>query len=57
MCGLIEQRGETVLHVLADPHARFFYEKMGCLYQTQWPSSIPGRTLPYLIYNPELQTE
>jgi maltose O-acetyltransferase len=48
-CSLVEEGGETVMHVLADPHARRFYEKMGCVYQAEWPSSIPGRTLPYLI--------
>lgn len=36
------------LCVLADPHARGFYEKMGCTYLKEYPSSIIGRTTPLL---------
>ena len=50
MCGLVEEQGGTAIHLLADPHARMFYEKMGCGYQEEYPSSIPGRTTPYLVF-------
>ncbi len=49
MCRVVREQGNDIIHVLADPHARVFYEKMGCLYQGECPSSIPGRTTPYLI--------
>ncbi len=39
------------LKILADPHARGFYERMGCTYIADVPSSIPGRTIPYLEYS------
>jgi GNAT superfamily N-acetyltransferase len=54
MCRLVEARGDNPIHLLADPHARQFYEKMGCEYQGDCPSTIPGRTTPYLICNVEL---
>ena len=38
----------TVLNVLADPKARGFYEKMGCRYVQEFPSTIVGRTTPQL---------
>ncbi len=34
--------------LLADPHARGFYEKMGCVYLKECPSTIAGRTTPLL---------
>ncbi len=37
------------IHILADPHSRGFYEKMGCAYQREYPSTIPGRTTPLLL--------
>ena len=37
------------IHILADPHAKGFYEKMGCKYLMEYPSTIPGRTTPLLI--------
>ena len=40
------------IQILADPHARLFYEKMGCRYLGETASSIPGRTTPYLLWNP-----
>ncbi len=49
--GLVEKRGDNSIHLLADPHARLFYEKMGCVYQGECASTIPGRTTPYLICN------
>lgn len=48
MCRVVEGRGGTIVHLLADPHSRRFYEKMGCSYVEEYPSSIPGRTTPYL---------
>ena len=34
--------------LLADPYARGFYEKMGCVYIRECPSTITGRTTPLL---------
>ena len=44
------QKGITQFNILADPHARNFYEKMGAKYQLDFPSSVPGRTTPQLLY-------
>jgi GNAT superfamily N-acetyltransferase len=41
--------GVTQLGVLADPNARGFYEKMGCTYVKEYPSTIKNRTTPYLV--------
>lgn len=38
------------LKVLSDPNARLFYEKMGCTFVLDRPSTIQGRTTPYLEY-------
>jgi GNAT superfamily N-acetyltransferase len=35
--------------ILADPNSKLFYEKMGCKYINEYPSSIPNRTTPYLL--------
>lgn len=44
------------LNILADPNARGFYEKMGCRYVKEFPSTITGRTTPYLVLSlPKLQ--
>jgi GNAT superfamily N-acetyltransferase len=40
------------IHVLADPHSGGFYEKMGCEYQHEHPSTIPGRTTPLFVFRP-----
>lgn len=40
--------------ILADPNSRGFYEKMGCIYQREYPSTIKGRTTPYLQYISEV---
>lgn len=40
--------------ILADPNAKIFYEKMGCVYMREYPSTIRGRTTPFLQYNVEL---
>lgn len=37
------------ISILSDPNARGFYEKMGCRYVKEYPSSIPHRTTPLLI--------
>jgi maltose O-acetyltransferase len=44
-CGV---RGVSELGILADPHSRGFYEKMGCDYMCEYPSTIKNRTTPYL---------
>lgn len=36
------------LGILADPNSRGFYEKMGCIYICDYPSTIKYRTTPYL---------
>ena len=42
------QLGIRELGILADPNAKGFYEKMGCEYKYEYPSTIKGRTTPYL---------
>ena len=42
-------KGVHQLGVLADPNAKGFYEKMGCQYQDEFPSTIPNRTTPWLV--------
>jgi len=42
-------KGIRRLGVLSDPHSRGFYEKMGCEYVREYPSTIKNRTTPYLI--------
>jgi GNAT superfamily N-acetyltransferase len=44
-----EDMGIAELGILADPNARGFYEKMGCRYVGEFPSTIKNRTTPYLI--------
>ncbi len=36
------------LGILADPKARGFYERMGCVYVGEYPSTIKDRTTPHL---------
>ncbi len=38
------------LDILADPNAREFYEKMGAAFIKEYPSTIEGRTTPWLRY-------
>jgi GNAT superfamily N-acetyltransferase len=45
-----EMTGIKQLGILADPNTRGFYEKMGCDYQGEVPSTIAGRTIPLLVY-------
>lgn len=44
-------RGIKKLSILADPNSRGFYEKMGCEYRRQYPSTIRNRTTPLLQLN------
>lgn len=44
-----EEMGIGELGILSDPHSRGFYEKMGCQYVRDFPSTIKDRTTPYLI--------
>ena len=37
------------LHVVSDPNAKDFYEKMGAVCLGQLPTSIPGRYLPFML--------
>ena len=41
-------KGIGELKILADPNARGFYEKMGCVYIGEYPSTIKNRTTPLL---------
>jgi GNAT superfamily N-acetyltransferase len=43
-----KKKGITELKILADPNSKGFYEKMGCRYQREYPSTIAGRTTPLL---------
>ena len=45
--------GVNTLGILADPNSRGFYEKMGCEYKFEYPSTINNRTTPYLQLNLE----
>jgi GNAT superfamily N-acetyltransferase len=44
-----ETKGINKLKIIADPNARGFYEKMGCHYLEEFPSTIAGRTTPFLV--------
>jgi GNAT superfamily N-acetyltransferase len=54
---LLAARDIHCLKILADPHARGFYEKMGCRIIDEYPSTIEGRTTPYLHYTRESSGE
>ena len=45
-----EERGIKRLHVISDPNAKDFYEKMGAVCLEHLPSGIAGRYLPFLIF-------
>jgi len=47
---VLTDSGAESLLVLADPNASGFYEKMGCTYIDEYPSTIEGRTTPHLEY-------
>lgn len=41
------------VRILADPHSGGFYDKMGCIYAGEYPSTIAGRTTPlYILEKP-----
>ncbi len=40
----------TRINILSDPKAKGFYKKMGCRYVKEYPSTIPNRTTPLLIW-------
>lgn len=45
-CG---EKDVTELGILSDPNSKRFYEKMGCEYIREFPSTIKNRTTPYLM--------
>ena len=51
LCSVCITGGIAGFKLLADPYARGFYEKMGCVYIKDVPSSIEGRTTPLLRMN------
>lgn len=44
-----KERRIKEVSILADPNSRGFYEKMGCEYQKEFPSTIANRTTPLLV--------
>jgi len=42
-------QGINELKILVDPNSKGFYEKMGCEYQSEFPSTIPARTTPLFL--------
>lgn len=44
-----KSEGIQSLGILADPNSKGFYEKMGCDYVKEYPSTIKDRTTPYLV--------
>jgi GNAT superfamily N-acetyltransferase len=38
------------IKILSDPNSKGFYQKMGCKYIFEYPSTIKNRTTPYMIY-------
>lgn len=46
---LCRARGVKTLGILADPNAKGFYMKLGAHYVKEFPSTIAGRTTPYLV--------
>ena len=51
LCSMCTAEGIAGFKLLADPSAREFYEKMGCVYIKDVPSSIEGRTTPLMRMN------
>lgn len=48
LCTMCETKKIRSVNLLADPYARGFYEKMGCVYVKDYLSTIEGRTTPLL---------
>jgi len=46
-----KNKGVNILYILSDPHAAGFYQKMGCSYVLEFPSTIAGRTTPLLTFD------
>lgn len=46
---MCRRRNINEVGILADPHARGFYERMGCEYKGEYPSTIKNRTTPFLL--------
>ncbi len=46
---MCSKRNINEVGILADPHARGFYERMGCEYKGEYPSTINNRTTPFLL--------
>lgn len=42
--------GIKEMGILADPNSKGFYEKMGCQYVEEYPSTVKNRTTPYLVF-------
>lgn len=51
LCEVCRERGISIVRVLADPHARGFYEKTGWEYVEEYPSTLEGRATPLLTLN------
>lgn len=49
--GVLTRRKHKRIHILADPNAVGFYLKMGCVFEKDYPSTIEGRTTPYLTFS------
>jgi len=46
---ICRQNRINTISILSDPNAKDFYEKMGCRYVTEIPSTIANRTTPLLV--------
>jgi GNAT superfamily N-acetyltransferase len=49
LCNLCYKERVERFQILADPNSIGFYEKMGCVYKKEIPSTIAGRTTPLLV--------
>jgi GNAT superfamily N-acetyltransferase len=49
LCERCTKKKIEALNILVDPNARGFYQKMGCGYVQEFPSTIKGRTTPHLV--------
>lgn len=47
--GWCQSNGVSNLGILADPNSRGFYEKMGCEYLKEFPSTIANRSTPLFM--------
>lgn len=48
---MCREKATDRIRILADPFARGFYERMGCAFIKEYPSTIEGRTTPCLEYD------